>query len=63
MMIVMMIMMMMLITNIKKIIENYKNNKLKRKEIENQINKIKMQLKFIKKIKNHLKIFLILKIG
>ena len=46
----------------KKIIEDYKNNKIKRKEIEKQI-KLNMQLKFIKKIKKHLKIFLILKIG
>ena len=47
----------------KKIIEDYKNNKIKRKEIEKQINKINMQLKFIEKIKKYLKIFLILKIG
>ena len=46
----------------KKIIEDYKNNKIKRKEIEKQI-KLNMQLKFIKKIKKYLKIFLILQIG
>ena len=45
----------------KEIIEGYKNNNIKRREIEKQINKINMQLKFIKKIKKHLKIFLILK--
>ena len=44
----MMIMMMMLITNIRKIIENYKN-KIKCKEIENQINKIKNAIKVYKK--------------
>ena len=33
----------------KEIIENYKNNKVKRKEIENQINKIKNAIKVYKK--------------
>ena len=33
----------------KKIIENYKNNKIKHKEIENQINKIKNAIKVYKK--------------
>ena len=47
----------------KKIIEDYKNNKVKRKEIEEQINKIKYAIKIYKKIKKHVKIFLILKIG
>ena len=46
----------------KKIIEDYKNNKIKCKEIEKQINKIKYAIKIYKKIKKHLKIFLILKI-
>ena len=59
----MIVMMMKLITNFKKIIEDYKNNKIKHKEIEKRINKIKNAIKFIKKIKKHLKIFLILKIG
>ena len=48
----------------KKIIEDYKNNKIKRKEIEKQINKIKNAIKIYKKnIKKHSKILLILKIG
>ena len=48
----------------KKIIEDYKNNKIKCKEIEKQINKIKYAIKIYKnKIKKHLEIFLILKIG
>ena len=46
----------------KKIIEDYKNNKIKRTEIEKRINKIKFAIKMYKKIKKHLKIFLILKI-
>ena len=33
----------------KKIIEDYKNNKIKRKEIEKQINKIKYAIKIYKK--------------
>ena len=45
-----------------KIVEDYKNNKIKRKEIEKQINKIEHAIKIYKKIKKHLKIFLILKI-
>ena len=47
----------------KKIIEDYKNNKIKRKEIEKRINKINYAIKmYKKKDKKHLKIFLILKI-
>ena len=47
----------------KKIIEDYKNNKIKRKEIEKRINKINYAIKMYKKNdKKHLKIFLILKI-
>ena len=33
----------------KKVIEDYKNNKIKRKEIEKQINKIKYAIKIYKK--------------
>ena len=46
----------------KKIIEDYKNNKTEYEEIKEQLNKTKMQLKYIKKIKKILKIFLILKV-
>ena len=42
-------MMMKLITNFKKIIEDYKNNKIKHKEIEKRINKIKNAIKIYKK--------------
>ena len=48
MMMMMMMMIMMLITNIKKIIEDYKN-KIKHNEIEKQINKIKYAIKIYKK--------------
>ena len=39
----------------KKIIEDYKNNKIKRKEIEKQINKIKYAIKIYKKNKKAFK--------
>ena len=57
----MMMMMMMMIDDddvnneYKKIIEDYKNNKIKRKEIEKQINKIKYAIKIYKKNKKAFK--------
>ena len=46
----------------KKIIGDYKNNKIKCKEIEKRINTTKYAIKMYKKNKKHLKIFPILKI-
>ena len=60
-MMMMMMMMMMMIDDddvnneYKKIIEDYKNNKIKRKEIEKQINKIKYAIKIYKKNKKAFK--------
>ena len=49
MMMMMMIMMIYVNNEYKKIIEDYKNNKIKRKEIEKQINKFKYAIKIYKK--------------
>ena len=46
----------------KKIIEDYKNNKIEYKEIKEQLNKTNDAIKIYKKIEIFLKIFLILKV-